>query len=79
MKLKKIIILFFISIISTFSQQNKIPVFKSGTDGYNTFRIPAIINLLNGDLLAFCEGRLKGSADFGDINIAMKRSTSAIS
>lgn len=75
MTLRKIIVLLFISIIATYSQQNKTTVFKSGTDGYKSFRIPAIIRLPNNHLLAFCEGRLHGSADFGDINIVMKRST----
>ena len=28
----------------------------------------------NNELLAFCEGRVKGSADFGDIDIVMKKS-----
>jgi sialidase-1 len=50
-------------------------VFESGTDGYKSFRIPAIISLPNGNLLAFCEGRVKGAGDFGDIDIVMKRST----
>ena len=75
MTLQKIIILLLISLTSTFPQQNKVSVFRSGTEGYNTFRIPATIKSPNGDLLAFCEGRLKGSADFGDVNIVMKRST----
>lgn len=75
MKLQRTIILFFLCLTTTFPQQDKITVFKSGTEGYNTFRIPAIIKSPNGDLLAFCEGRLKGSADFGDINIVMKRSS----
>lgn len=30
-------------------------VFTSGTDGYHTFRIPAIVRAGNGDLLAFAE------------------------
>lgn len=75
MKSLRIILLFFLYLTTTLAQENKIIVFKSGSEGYNTFRIPAIISLPNGDLLAFCEGRLKGSADFGDINIVMKRST----
>jgi len=75
MKSLKIILLYFLYLTAALSQENKITVFKSGSEGYNTFRIPAIISLPNGDLLAFCEGRLKGSADFGDINIVMKRST----
>lgn len=50
-------------------------VFKSGNDNYSTFRIPAIIKAPNGDLLAFCEGRVNNSGDFGNIDIVMKRST----
>ncbi len=52
--------------------QNRIPVFVSGADGHKSYRIPAIINLPNGNLLAFCEGRVHGSGDFGDINIVLK-------
>ncbi len=55
--------------------QNKVPVFISGTDGHKSYRIPAIINLPNGNLLAFCEGRVNDSGDFGDINIVLKIST----
>lgn len=50
------------------------PVFVSGSDGYKSFRIPAIIGTPAGDLLAFAEGRVVGSGDFGDIDIVMKRS-----
>ncbi|MEI7735779.1 MAG: sialidase family protein [Ferruginibacter sp.] len=57
-----------------FCQTVKIPVFISGTEGHKTYRIPAIIKLTGGSLLAFCEGRVKGSGDFGDINIVMKTS-----
>ncbi|HEX2969591.1 MAG TPA: sialidase family protein [Bacteroidales bacterium] len=64
--------LIFYCLVS-FSQE-KIQVFKSGSESYNTFRIPAIISLPNGDILAFCEGRVNSSADFGNIDIVMKRS-----
>lgn len=68
-------ILTFTSIYTPcFSQNNKTPVFISGKEGHHNYRIPAIINLPNKHLLAFCEGRVNGSADFGDINIVMKRS-----
>lgn len=50
------------------------PVFVSGAEGYKSFRIPAIIQATNGDLLAFSEGRVAGSGDFGDIDIVLKRS-----
>lgn len=66
-------ILFFFLQFSLFAQ-DKIPVFTSGQEGHASYRIPAIVQLPNGDLLAFAEGRVQGSADFGDINLVMKRS-----
>lgn len=61
-------------IILAFCQE-KVPVFVSGTEGHKSFRIPAIVGLPNGHLLAFCEGRVNGAGDFGDINIVMKQSS----
>lgn len=55
--------------------QTKVPVFVSGHDGHRSYRIPAIISAPNGDLLAIAEGRVKNAADFGDINLVMKRSS----
>lgn len=51
------------------------PVFVAGTEGHKSYRIPAIIALPGGKLLAFCEGRVNGAGDFGDINIVMKTSS----
>lgn len=53
----------------------QIDVFVSGTDGYHTYRIPAIIRAQNGDLLAFCEGRKSAGGDSGNIDLLQKRST----
>ena len=61
--------------ITAHAQKNAVPVFISGTDGHKSYRIPAMVALPNGDILAFAEGRVHGSGDFGDINIVMKRST----
>jgi sialidase-1 len=54
--------------------QDKVPVFIAGKEGHRSYRIPAIIQLPGKELLAFCEGRVNGSGDFGDINIVMKHS-----
>lgn len=50
------------------------PVFVGGKEGHATYRIPAIISLPDGELLAFAEGRVNGSNDYGDINLVFKRS-----
>ena len=55
--------------------QQEVPVFVSGEDGHKSYRIPAIIGLPDGKLLAFCEGRVNNAGDFGDINIVLKTST----
>ncbi|MDP2041706.1 MAG: sialidase family protein [Algoriphagus sp.] len=59
-------------VFSLFAQEQL--VFVSGQEGHATYRIPAIISLPNGELLAFAEGRVNGSDDYGDVNLVMKRS-----
>jgi len=78
MKYKQLILFFLVSVLpASFlqAQSNTKPVFIAGTEGHKSYRIPAIIALPNNDLLAFCEGRVHGSGDFGDINIVMKKSS----
>jgi len=50
-------------------------VFISRTDGYDTYRIPAIVVTTNGTVLAFCEGRKNSRNDTGKIDLLLKRST----
>lgn len=54
---------------------DRVVVFESGKEGYASFRIPAILKTSGGVLLAFCEGRRNGAADFGQIDIVLKRSS----
>jgi sialidase-1 len=68
-------ILSLILLICAFSIHAQIPfsvVYTSGQEGHKTYRIPAIIKNKQGHLLAFAEGRVNGSGDFGDINIVLK-------
>ena len=46
----------------------------AGTDGYHTYRIPALEVTATGAVLAFCEGRRDGSGDSGQIDLLMRRS-----
>jgi sialidase-1 len=62
--------------LTAFSQIRSLEyLFKSGTDGYQTVRIPAIITTTGGNIIAFAEGRKNGSSDTGDIDLVMKKST----
>lgn len=47
-------------------------VFRAKTEGYNVYRIPAIVRAANGNLLAFCEARVAGDAS--EIDLVLKRS-----
>jgi len=49
-------------------------VYKSGMDGYHTYRIPGLVVTTKGTLLAFCEGRKTGRSDHGDLDLVLKRS-----
>jgi sialidase-1 len=66
--------LFFV-VLTSYGQEGTYNfVFENGKEGYNCYRIPAVIKAPNGDLLAFAEARKKDCDDFGDIDIVMKRS-----
>ncbi|MEQ7005830.1 sialidase family protein [Actinopolymorpha sp. B17G11] len=49
-------------------------VYAAGADGYDTFRIPAIVAVPDGTLLAFAEGRRLGPGDAGPIDLVLRRS-----
>lgn len=75
MKKMLLIIAGFLSFFNLLAQSKTIPVFVSGMEGHKSYRIPAIVGLPSGEILAFAEGRVHGAGDFGDINIVMKRSS----
>jgi len=63
---------FLVMIQPVFSQETL--VFEAGKEGHAIYRIPSILRLPNGELLAIAEGRVNGSDDYGDVNLVMKRS-----
>ncbi|WP_432146023.1 sialidase family protein [Streptomyces sp. bgisy084] len=48
--------------------------YRAGTEGYTSFRIPAVVRARSGVLLAFAEGRVTSAADSGTIHLVLKRS-----
>eukprot|EP00401_Gymnodinium_catenatum_P006001 CAMPEP_0117480612 /NCGR_PEP_ID=MMETSP0784-20121206/12479_1 /TAXON_ID=39447 /ORGANISM="" /LENGTH=520 /DNA_ID=CAMNT_0005275053 /DNA_START=1 /DNA_END=1563 /DNA_ORIENTATION=+ len=49
-------------------------VFEPGIGGYSCFRIPSLLQVSGGALLAFVEGRRDSCADWADIDIVLRRS-----
>lgn len=60
--------------IQTVLAQPPTPVFQLGTEGYACYRIPALLALPDGRLLAFAEGRKNNCQDFGNVDIVLKTS-----
>lgn len=55
-------------------EPEQVDVFVSSTEGYHTFRIPAVVRTQAGTILAFCEGRKSSGGDSGNIDLVLKRS-----
>ncbi len=70
----KFLIIIPIILSCTKPEESTNNVFISGIDGYNTYRIPALVKTNSGTLLAFCEGRKVSSSDAGDVDLLLKRS-----
>lgn len=70
-----LLILLLAAISPCATAQKAVPVFIAGTEGYKSFRIPAILRLPNGHLLAFAEGRVNGAGDYGNVDIVLKTSS----
>ena len=49
-------------------------VYYNNTGGFSSYRIPAIVMAPDSSLLAFIEGRVNSSADFGNVKILMEKS-----
>ncbi|MHC4750082.1 MAG: exo-alpha-sialidase [Planctomycetota bacterium] len=60
---------------ATAGEPEQTVVYRSGQNGYHTYRIPALVVTTRGTILAFCEGRKTGRSDHGDIDLLLKRST----
>ncbi|MGW9131970.1 sialidase family protein [Streptomyces sp. NPDC055681] len=48
--------------------------YSSGSGGYASYRIPAVVRTRAGTLLAFAEGRVGGREDSGDIDVVVRQS-----
>lgn len=74
MRFSEVLLLCLFLPVLAAAELSQVEVFRSGDDGYHTYRIPALVVTKKGTLLAFCEGRRHGSGDSGDIDLLLKRS-----
>lgn len=70
--MRKLLLTFCVVICSLFARAQEVSVFKSGDDGYASYRIPAIIKNKTGELIAFSEGRVDHAGDYGNVDIVYK-------
>ena len=56
------------------AQISRTLIYSKGENGFNTYRIPAIVQTNKGTLLAFAEARKNSRSDTGDIDLVVKRS-----
>lgn len=54
---------------------DKTDLFEGGEGGYSLFRIPGIVVTAKGTALAYCEARKNSGADWGEIEVHLRRST----
>lgn len=59
----------------TWSVLSRTTLFRAGTSGYHTYRIPAVVNLGQGVVLVAAEGRRDSARDWGEIDLVVRRST----
>lgn len=52
----------------------KTDLFEAGKDGYGLYRIPGIVVTAKGTVLAYCEARKNPGGDWGQIDLALRRS-----
>lgn len=73
--MQKLFLTFSILLSSTMIQAQETTVFKSGDDGYRSYRIPAIVKDKSNNLIAFSEGRVEHAGDYGNVDIVYKISS----
>ncbi|MCB1065812.1 MAG: exo-alpha-sialidase [Verrucomicrobiae bacterium] len=66
-------------VFPSFSQAEpsleKIDLFEGGKDGFALFRIPGVVVTTKGTALVYCEARKNSGADWGEIEVHLRRST----
>jgi sialidase-1 len=54
--------------------EHKLELFPSGMNGVHLYRIPGVVITAKGTLIAYCEARRNSKADWGEIEVHLRRS-----
>jgi len=73
-RMRNLLILLLAVLAGSVVQAQPEPLFTSGQGGYTCYRIPALVAWGEGTLLSFAEGRADNCADFGNVDILMRKS-----
>ena len=63
-----VVLFYVVALPVVAADEFKTTVWTSGEGAYHTYRIPSVIQTMDGTLLAFCEGRRSGRGDAGNID-----------
>ena len=72
--MRNLLVLFIAFLVSCAVHAQPKQLFTSGQGGYTCYRIPALVSWGEGELFAFAEGRADNFADFGNVDILMRKS-----
>ena len=72
--MRNLLVLFIAFLVSCAVHAQPKQLFTSGQGGYTCYRIPALVSWGEGELFAFAEGRADNCADFGNVDILMRKS-----
>ena len=68
------LLVFLPSLVSAQNPEYSSTVFEKGEHGYRAFRLPSVLRLTDGTILAFAEARKNSLSDTGDIDMVVRHS-----
>jgi sialidase-1 len=64
-----------LALTTAAAELEKADLFTGGEGGFASYRIPGIVTTARGVVLAYCEARRTSAADWGEIEVHLRRST----
>ena len=75
LRLAGLVLTFAVRTLAAEPLLEKVDVFEAGTNGVALYRIPGVVVTAKGTVLAYCEARKSSGADWGEIEVHLRRSS----